>query len=125
MFIEEKELNQYFNYQIVTLQNDHKILYSEVIDTIESRSMLWVRPILMVEKDQNNNSFFEPQSSVYDLRFTSDILWNASGFLPALDTEYITFFCQIQNTDYSDYQCQIARQKLSLFLKEIFKTEKD
>ncbi|NCO74335.1 MAG: hypothetical protein GW795_05345 [Cyanobacteria bacterium] len=105
--------------QIVCLDNQDKSLYCEVIDVISSRQMCWVRPVILVNLDDNSNNYFHDKNNIYDLRFTSDLLWKLNAFRIVLDTEYIQFFASLQEFEFDEEKLLLAKQKLKLFIQEI------
>ena len=108
--------------QVVCLEGTNKSLFCEVIDTITSRSLCWVRPVLLVMNYDRNVIVDNSDAKVYDLRFTADLLWRISDFDDVLDMEYIEFFSQLEDFKYDEQQLKLAHQKLSYFVKELSKT---
>ncbi|MFP4299200.1 MAG: hypothetical protein ACLFT0_15370 [Spirulinaceae cyanobacterium] len=100
------------SHQIVYLQRDDHRLYGEVIQTIATRQMLWVRPLLLDRAGQ-----------VYDLRQTADIVWPMSLFQPALDTEVIPLLAQLQEFEGKFTPPAIARQHLHIFLHQVWQNQ--
>ncbi|WPF87725.1 hypothetical protein WEU38_13010 [Cyanobacterium aponinum AL20118] len=105
--------------QIVALDYQNKSLYCEVIDAIESRDLCWVRPIILVDKMTEKTDYLTDKNDIYDLRFTSDLLWNIKDFRIVLDTEYIEFLVNLSDFEFDDDKLKLAREKLKLFIKEI------
>ena len=116
--------------QVVCLEGTNKSLFCEVIDTITSRSLCWVRPVLLVMNYDRARQLLADRNvivdnsdaKVYDLRFTADLLWRISDFDDVLDMEYIEFFSQLEDFKYDEQQLKLAHQKLSYFVKELSKT---
>ncbi|AFZ55033.1 hypothetical protein VKI21_04655 [Cyanobacterium aponinum UTEX 3222] len=113
--------------QIVALDYQNKSLYCEVIDAccvadpfgIASRDLCWVRPIILVDKMTEKTDYLTDKNDIYDLRFTSDLLWNIKDFRIVLDTEYIEFLVNLSDFEFDDDKLKLAREKLKLFIKEI------
>lgn len=105
--------------QIVALDYQNKSLYCEVIDAIASRDLCWVRPIILVDKITEKTDYLTDKNDIYDLRFTSDLLWNIKDFRIVLDTEYIEFLVNLSDFEFDDEKLTLAREKLRLFIKEI------
>jgi hypothetical protein len=73
-------MNTFTPHQIVSLFCKNRTLYGEVIQVIESRSALWLRPLWLIVADN-----FE----TIDVREGSDLILPMDLFNPALDTEVI------------------------------------
>lgn len=113
-------INNFSRNEIVCLKHQHKSLYCEVIDIIKIRSMGWFRPIMLIDSPDNFYFNEHPKGEIYDLRFSSDLLWHLSVFLPVLDTEYLTFFSKLEEFNWNEQKYHLARQKLRSFLEEIY-----
>lgn len=106
--------------QIVALDLQDKSLYCEVIDTIEQRFLCWVRPIILIDKlAQETNYLTEKKDDIYDVRFTSDLLWDLSAFRLVLDTEYIQYLVSLDDFVFDDRTLHMAKQKLRSFIRDI------
>ena len=105
--------------QIVCLDSPNYSLYCEVIEIITSRFLCWVRPVILVNKQEKKPDYLTDKTCVYDLRFTSDLLWKIDDFRIVLDTEYIEFFADLQDFEFEEDKLAIAQQKLRLFIQEI------
>ena len=105
--------------QIVCLEGQNKSLFCEVIEIISARSLCWVRPIILVNSMENSSNFYNYKNNkIYDLRFTSDLLWNITDFRLVLDTEYLDFFVGLEDFEFKEDNIQLANQKLRAFIKE-------
>lgn len=113
-------INNFSPNEIVCLKHNNKSLYCEVIQIVEKRNMGWVRPVMLVNISDNIYYNLDEKAEIYDLRLSSDLLWDLSVFLPVLDTEYITFFCKLEELDWNEKNINFAKQKLKHFLEEIF-----
>lgn len=114
-------MNQFSVNEIVCLKHKNKSLYCEVIDIIKSRSMLWARPVMLV--DMSESDYFDvAQEQIYDLRLGSDLLWYLKNFSPVLDTEYINFLSKLKEPIWNEKESHLARKKLRFFLEEIYQT---
>lgn len=117
-------MSSFINSQIVCLDSQNKSLYCEVIEVINDRNICWVRPVILVNLNAQDNNYFSSKNDIYDLRFTSDLLWNINDFRIVLDTEYIQFFSNLQEFEFDEDILIIAKQKLRIFIQEITKTIK-
>ncbi|TRV12710.1 MAG: hypothetical protein EWV41_03590 [Microcystis wesenbergii Mw_MB_S_20031200_S109] len=84
-------MNRFKSNQIVSLSCQNSQLYGEVIQVIESRSALWVRPLWLIVSDN-----FE----TIDVREGSDLILPMDLFKPALDTEVLPLFSQVVKDNY-------------------------
>ncbi|MFN9259867.1 hypothetical protein [Microcystis sp.] len=84
-------MNRFTSNQIVSLFCKNRTLYGEVIQVIESRSALWVRPLWLIVADN-----FE----TIDVREGSDLILPMDLFNPALDTEVLPLFSQVIKDNY-------------------------
>ena len=84
-------MNTFTPHQIVSLFCKNRTLYGEVIQVIESRSALWVRPLWLIVSDS-----FE----TIDVREGSDLILPMDLFKPALDTEVLPLFSQVIKDNY-------------------------
>ncbi|MFN7254694.1 MAG: hypothetical protein ACK5U2_06055, partial [Microcystis sp.] len=89
-------------------------LYGEVIQVIESRSALWVRPLWLIVADNFETS---------DVRKGSDLILPTDLFKPALDTEVLPLFSQVIKDNYIaniSYPLQEFVQKVCQSYPEYF-----
>lgn len=115
--------------QIVCLEHGPSRLYAEVVQFIETRQRYWVRLIaLAVTADPDSRPAYNtglPLADpfiLYDLRQSSDLLWPACLFRPAIDTEVVALLptlyggenCKDTNTN------QAARQQLNQFIQQVW-----
>jgi len=112
---------QFINSQIVCLDCQNKSLYCEVIDIIKNRETCWVRPVILVDLNTQDNSYYPSKNDIYDLRFTSDLLWKIDDFRIVLDTEYIEFLANLQEFEFDEDKLTLGKQQLRLFIQEIIK----
>ena len=105
--------------QIVCLEGQNKSLFCEVIEMISSRSLCWVRPVILVNLTEGHSDYFSYKDNIYDLRFTSDLLWDTSDFRIVLDTEYIEFFTNLDDFEFEEDKLQWANQELRYFIQEL------
>lgn len=118
-------MSPFIDSQIVCLDSQNKSLYCEVIEVINERNICWVRPLILVDLKAQDSKYFSKKNDIYDLRFTSDLLWKIDDFRIVLDTEYIQFFANLQEFQFDEDILVIAKQKLRLFIQEISKTIKN
>lgn len=84
-------MNRFTSNQIVSLSCENSRLYGEVIQVVESRSALWVRPLWLIIADN-----FE----TIDVREGSDLILPMDLFQPALDIEVLPLFSQVNKNNY-------------------------
>ena len=111
--------------QIVCLEGQNKSLFCEVIEMISSRFVCWVRPVILVNLTEGNSDYFSYKDSIYDLRFTSDLLWDISDFRVVLDTEYIEIFTSLDDFEFEEDKLQWANQELRYFIQELCYQKKE
>lgn len=99
--------------QIVSLEHGDRNLYAEVIQFVVSRQLCWVRPLLMV-------TFIQESPLITDLRDSSDLLWPANLFRPALDTEVITFLSQVLAKEPKTEPDSATKQQLNQFIHQLW-----
>jgi hypothetical protein len=112
-------MSKFINSQIVCLDCHNKSLYCEVIETTEDAVNSWVRPVILVDLNNKNNNYYTSKNDIYDLRFTSDLLWKIEDFRIVLDTEYIELFVNLQEFEFDEDKLIIGKQQLRLFINEI------
>jgi hypothetical protein len=105
--------------QIVCLEGQYKSLFCEVIELISSRSLCWVRPIILVNLTDSHSDYFNYKNSICDLRFTSDLLWDTSDFRIVLDTEYLELFTSLDDFEFEENKLQLANRELRYFIQEL------
>lgn len=113
--------------QIVCLEHGNTRLYAEVIEVVASRQVCWVRPVLLAFPAADNNLHWEAspeQLTLYDLRQGADLLWPASLFRLALDTEVIPLLVQLDEPDFNRENNPEAHKQLSCFVSEVWQTYK-
>jgi hypothetical protein len=99
--------------QIVSLDYRHQNLYGEVIETVVSRQLCWVRPLLLVNSNQE-------LPVVIDLCDVSDLLWPLDLFRAALDTEVIAFLGQIFPKEPKFEPDLASKQQFNLFISQVW-----
>ncbi|MGI0482847.1 hypothetical protein ACN4EE_18935 [Geminocystis sp. CENA526] len=117
-------MSKFINSQIVCLDCHNKSLYCEVIETTKDGFNSWVRPVILVDLQNKDNNYYPPKSDVYDLRFTSDLLWKTEDFRVVLDTEYIEFFVNLQEFEFDEDKLIIGKQQLRIFIQEMILQKK-
>ena len=112
--------------QIVSLDGQNKSLFCEVIDSIDHRSVCWVRPILLVDLSNHNSDFYDYKDvCISDLRFTVDLLWNMTDFRLVLDTEYLEFFSDLEDFEFEEDKIKLANKKLRNFIQQLCEQKQD
>ena len=110
--------------QIVCLEGQSKSLFCEVIDIILARSLCWVRPVILVNFTENTSNYLSYKNNIYDLRFTSDLLWNIDDFRVVLDTEYLEFFTNLDEFEFEEDKLKLANKEVKIFYSRIMSSEK-
>lgn len=91
-------------------------LYVELIQVVVERQLCWVRPLMLV-------NFNEEPPLVTDLRDASDLLWSVNSFEAAFDTELITFFSPILALEPHLGLNLIANQELNRFITQLWHSQ--
>lgn len=119
--------NDFQPHQILYLEYDRDRLYVELIQQIVSRQMYWLRPLALVTNavEHLNTGYYSPEtkskSDIYDLRQAPDLLWPASLFQVALDTEVIPLLGTLYSSDESHPEAaQGAHQRLRHFMHQVW-----
>ena len=99
--------------QIVSLDYGSQHLYAEVIETVVSRQLCWVRPLLLVKST-------EELPLIVDVRNVSDLLWPLELFRAALDTEVIDFLGQIFPKEIKFESDLAAKQQFNSFIGQLW-----
>ncbi|MFB8787744.1 MAG: hypothetical protein U7123_02565 [Potamolinea sp.] len=103
--------------QIVCLEHENTRLYSEIIEFVESRQVCWVRPLMLAVPKLVDS----PEDlTLYDLCLGADLLWPASLFFPALDTEVIPLLVQLNNSNTEAVNNSDAHKKLRDFVSQVW-----
>lgn len=105
--------------QIVCLEHGHTCLYADMVEFVESRQMCWVRPLMLAEKADDNSL-----QSLCDLRLGADLLWPASLFRPALDTEVIPLLVQLSVLETQTLSSSEAHRQLASFVRLVWQASK-
>lgn len=117
------EVSQVFQpYQIVCLEHLGRYLYAEVIQIVENRGMLWIRPLMLaVWPSGTRDPFQESPRSLYDLREGADLVWPIHLFRLALDTEVISLFAQLENSaSPAPETAKMNHQQLRGFVQQVW-----
>jgi hypothetical protein len=119
---------QFQTRQIVCLEHENTRLYTEVIQVVTSRQVCWVRPLMLAVSPIEPDSLatFSPeQLNLYDLRQGADLLWPASLFRLALDTEVIPLLVQLDDpSKVQQANPSEAHQQLSGFVRKVWQAYK-
>lgn len=113
--------------QIVCLEHENTRLYTEVIEVVASRPVCWVRPVMLAVSIGDNDPLVvasSQQLTLYDLRKGADLLWPASLFRPALDTEVIPLLVQLHDPDAQSEDNSDAHKQLSCFVRKVWQAYK-
>lgn len=114
-------------HQILYLEHDRDRLYVELIQQIVSRQMYWLRPLALVMNAawHPSTGYYpsgtEPELDIHDLRQAPDLLWPASLFQVALDTEVMPLLGALYSSDESHPEiAQAAHQHLRRFMHQVW-----
>ena len=114
--------------QIVCLEHENTRLYTEVIEVVTSRQVCWVRPLMLAVSPLEPDSlptFWPEHLHLYDLRQGADLLWPASLFRLALDTEVIPLLVQLDDpSKMQPANPSEAHQQLSGFVRQVWQAYK-
>ena len=114
-------------HEIVYVEQSEFRLYSEVIQVVQTRDRLWVRPLCLCEYESVPILESLTPQQVYDLRGGSDLVWPGAVFQNALDFEWIKILEHLPADAPSlgmlfqdeSPRAQAARQKLRQFLGRV------
>ncbi len=106
--------------QILCLEHRQWHLYVEVIQMVHERPVCWMRPMVLVEQDEQTS---ENQPKIYDLRLSSDLLMPPQLFRPAIDTEIIPLLAKVQETSFDLEAAQAAHQVLCALIQKVCQGE--
>ena len=109
--------------QIVCLEHQNKSLYGEAIDLIAQRGLCWFRPMCLVIRAEENHQL-EPAQFI-DLQSSSDLLWPAILFRPALDFEIIDYLPHLKDLDGDASDKSSNRQYFNQFVRQVWQTNRD
>ncbi len=113
--------------QIVCLEHENTHLYAEVIEVVESRQVCWVRPLtlaILIAGNEPPAVASPEQLTLYDLRRGADLLWPASLFRPALDTEVIPLLVQLNDPEAELTNHLDGHEQLSCFIRKVWQAYK-
>ena len=103
--------------QIVYLEEGDTRLYAEVIQTVVSRALCWVRPLLL---EINSGD----ESEISDLRKAFDLIWPIDLFRPALDVEAIALISQVLLEEpKAEATPNFGKQQLHEFINRLWQTQ--
>lgn len=108
--------------QIVCLEHAPFYLYAEVVQTVETKQICWVRPLVLAEQESFLNLYsgsLPAGSQPYDLRQGADLLLPTILFRAAIDTEVIPLLSQLGALDESKSTAQETRLRLNQFVREV------
>ncbi|MEL6438216.1 MAG: hypothetical protein AAFQ80_03005 [Cyanobacteria bacterium J06621_8] len=101
--------------QIACLECSNQRLYGEVIQLIPQRKLCWFRPIYLLTEAAN----------LIDLRSSSDLLWPAALFRPALDTEVIEYYASLGDFEPTIEEKSLNHQYLHQFLRQVWRSHQE
>ncbi len=113
--------------QILCLEHDRLCLYVEVIQVASLRQLCWVRPLAL---GQVSDSIYAVPTLLHDLRQCADLLWPATAFRAALDTEVLPLLAQLDeagppgsNSLRESKEQRQARQQLQAFMQQVWQAD--
>lgn len=115
-------------HQILCLEHQDTSLYGEVIQVINERNLCWLRPIVLVQRKQQD---LEDTVTLFDLHQGADLLYPLTLFRIALDTEVLPILVQLeslkteQSPAASPEASRIAHQQLQHFIRQIWQANPD
>ena len=121
-------LNDFQPHQILYLEYERDRLYAELIQQVVSRQMYWLRPLALVTNAawHPTSCYYQPgtetKPEIYDLRQAPDLLWPASLFQVALDTEVIPLLGALYSSESESHleMAQAAHQHLKRFMQQVW-----
>lgn len=108
--------------QVVFLEHAGTRLYAEVIQVVTGRKLCWVRPLLLAVMP--SSSVLDNSLPVTDLRSSADLLWPATLFRPALDTEIIPLLVTLLPLETEPERDPVSQQQLSQFIHQVWQAKK-
>lgn len=123
-----------YSHQILRLEHEASVLYAEVIQTVLSRNLYWLRPLALLHQPQLQPKHFNELPSgqtlaeLWDLRQGPDLLVPQALCQPALDTEVIPLLAQLEGLKAQreigslDAQ-QNAQQQLQAFIRQLYQAQ--
>ncbi|MEM6613355.1 MAG: hypothetical protein AAF652_14070 [Cyanobacteria bacterium P01_C01_bin.72] len=127
--------------QILCLDYEGNCLYGELIQLIPQRQLCWLRPLCLVISASVDSDIFTPSKSgtfpesinssssdenvVIDLRSGADLLWPASLFRPALDTEIINLIPHLKDISHYSSVKKSGQKCLNKFMQLVWQAHQD
>ena len=109
--------------QIVCLEHQNKSLYGEAIELVAKRGLCWFRPMCLVVRADDNSDI---ESTLFvDLQSSSDLLWPAVLFRPALDLEIIDYLPHLKDSNRSSLDKSPNKQYLNKFVRQVWQANQD
>ncbi|HEY9298275.1 MAG TPA: hypothetical protein VIQ31_18340, partial [Phormidium sp.] len=108
--------------QIVCIEHILHRLYAEVVQTVETKQICWVRPLVLAEHESLSSSHYEQSlccPQIHDLRQGADLLLPTILFRAAMDVEVIPLLAQLGTLDESKSTGQETRLRLNQFVREL------
>lgn len=100
-------------YPIVFINHKGTSLYGELVQTVESRNLCWLRPLLLHASDGDSEA-----SSVVNLRNGPDVICSNQIIQPVLDTDWLDLSSKLCEGDEACSFSQ-ANQHLRQFLQTL------
>jgi hypothetical protein len=114
--------------QIVCLEYQNKLLYTEVIQSLLERAWCWSRPLCMAISDREEFGNFSKDNSVktiIDLRSSSDLILPNCLFRPALDLELIPLLALLEKEDELEGSEQLPNNYLNRFIRLVWQANQE
>ncbi|PSP18793.1 MAG: hypothetical protein BRC58_02690 [Cyanobacteria bacterium QS_8_64_29] len=110
--------------QMVILAHAGYQLYSEVVQTVPSRPLCWVRPMALAvlpAHDELPPAEVPSAATLYDLRQTTDLILPATLFRGALDTEVLPLMSRLAALESPSPGDGRARLQLRAFIEQVWR----
>jgi hypothetical protein len=114
--------------QIVCLEYQNNLLYTEVIQSLLDRGWCWSRPICIAIANQEEFGNFSKNNSVetiIDLRSSSDLILPNCLFRPALDLELIPLLAKLEKKDELGAIDRLSNNYLNRFIRLVWQTNQE
>jgi hypothetical protein len=114
--------------QIVCLEYQNNLLYTEVVQSLLDREWCWTRPLCMAIAHTEESGNFGNDNSVetiIDLRFSSDLILPNCLFRPALDLELIPLLARLEKKDELESIEQLPNKYLNRFIRLVWQANRE
>lgn len=107
--------------QMLYLDCNNNRLFTELIQTIKSRGLSWVRPLALetLESVENSANDGWPLHRLVDLRGGSDLLMPTELFHAAIDVELIPILAELNSSRPTEGSDRHAHNRLQQFVHQV------